>query len=122
MAEIVYKILRSRHAVTMGFPRSGISPALIHFGKGELSDILGFGFSFIEQADHCVSYVLVSPIMAKRIACEIDAFYFTAETPHVGMLWTARVFITDKIRDSSIVFSNEDQWVVLCLNTNNMED
>jgi hypothetical protein len=120
--EIVTQILRSRHKIIMRFPQPGTSPVLVHFGKGELSDILGFGFSYVEQSDHFVSSVLVSPGVAKKLVNEIDSFYFTVDTPYIGMLWTAKIIITDKIGDSNFVFSNEDQSVVLDLYTNNMEE
>jgi hypothetical protein len=59
--------------------------------------------------------------MAKRIVREIDAFFFTAETFHAGMLWTAQMIVTDRVGDFNILFSNTDQSVVLTLNTNKME-
>lgn len=118
--DIVKQILWAKNKVTMTIPEQGTSN-LVCLGIGELSDLLSFGFSYIEQEDHCVSHVLVSPLVAKRIVQEIDAFYFTADTPYAGVLWTAQMIVTDRVRDFNIVFSNEDQSVVLDLNLNKME-
>jgi hypothetical protein len=115
--EIAKQIVRSKNKITLGFPQIGTTQC-----QGKLSDFLGFGFSYVEQTDHYVSHVLVSPGMAKRLVKEIDSFYFTADTDYTGMLWTAQVLVTDKVGNSNIVFSNEDQSVVLNLNTNNMEE
>jgi hypothetical protein len=115
----VKQILRSKNKITMTIPEQG-SLNLVRLGIGELSDLLSFGFSYIEHEDHCVSHVLVSPLMAKRIVREIDAFYFTADTSHVGILWTAMMIVTNRVGDFNIIFSNEDQSVVLDLNPNKM--
>ena len=120
--EIVRQIITSKNKITLGFPRTGNSNNLICFGKGELSDVLSFGFSYVEQEDHFVNYLLVSPEMAKKIIREVDDFYLTSDTPYIGMLWTAQVMVTDKVNKSHIMFSNADQSVVLDLNTNNMEE
>ena len=118
--DVVKQIVWAKNKVTMTIPEQGTSN-LVHLGIGELSDLLSFGFSYIEQEDHCVSHVLVSPLMAKRIVQEIDDFYFTSDTPHVGVLWTALMIVTDRVGNFNIIFSNEDQSVVLDLNLNKME-
>jgi len=118
--DLIKQIVRSKNKITMRIPPDGLSPKLVRFGNGELSDLLGFGFSYVEQEDHCVSHVLVSPGIAKKIAQEIEAFYFTAETPYIGVLWTAQLLVTDRVGDFNILFSNENQSVVLDLNLNKM--
>jgi hypothetical protein len=116
--DIVKQIVWAKNKITMTIPEQGISN-LVHMGIGELSDLLSFGFSYIEQEDHCVSYVLVSPGLAKRVVQEIEDFYFTADTtPYIGILWTAQMIVTDRVGDFNIIFSNEDQSVVLALNLN----
>jgi len=119
--EIVKNILRSKKKVVMDFPQSGaVGPA--YFGLGELSDILSFGFSFVEHEDHCVEYLLVSPGTAKKIIQGIGFFQLTVDTDYLGVLWTAQVCLTDKIDNDRIIFSNKDLSVVLDLNLNKMEE
>ena len=120
MIEVVKQILRSKNKMVMTLPPLGTS-YLAYLGIGELSDLLSFGFSYVEQKDHFVSHIMVSPAMAKKVIREIDAFYFTAETPCVGMIGTAQMLITDRIGDFHIFFSNKDQSVVLDLNLHKME-
>lgn len=119
--EIVKQIVRSKNKITLEFPQVGTIQFLSEFDPVKFSDFLSFGFSYVEQSDHCVSHILVSPGTAKKLVRELDAFYFSVGKPYIGMLWTARVLVTDKIGNLSITFSNEDQSVVLNLNTNNME-
>lgn len=120
--EIVKQIVRSKNKITLGFPQAGTTQFLAEFDSGKFSDFLSFGFSYVEQSDHFVSHVLVSPGIAKKLVREIDSFYFTVGKPYIGVLWTAKVIVTDKIGDSGIFFSNENQLVVLNLNTNNIEE
>lgn len=93
-----------------------------YFGLGELSDILSFGFSFVEHEDHCVEYLLVSPGIAKKIIQDIGFFQLTVETEYLGILWTSQVYLTDKISNDRIIFSNKDLSVVLDLNLHKMEE
>ncbi len=123
MREIVKQILRAPNKISMRFPyKTGLVNLLPYFGKSELSDILSFGFSYIEHEDHCAEFLLVSPKTAKRIAKEIDAFEFMIDADCLGILWTARVILTDRVKDYRIVFSNKDMSVVLDLNINKMEE
>jgi hypothetical protein len=92
-----------------------------YFGDSEVSDILSFGFSFVEQHDHFVDYILVNPDMARRIIREIDDFQITAETEYLGQLWTARIFVTNRV-GNSVLFSNKECFTVLELNLNKMEE
>jgi len=117
--DVVRQIVRSENKTKLKLPQS--EKPLRYFGNGELSDLLGFGFSYIEHEDHFVGYILVSPGMAKRLVKEIDSFNFTVETEYVGQLWTAQVLITDKVKDN-IVFSNSDFSVVLDLYPNKIEE
>ena len=117
MIEIVKQIFRS-NKIVLDFPYTKKLERPSYFGPGELSDILSFGFSYVEHEDHCVEYLLVSPRMAKRIIQGIDAITLTIDTDYLGFLWTAHVILTDKIDDNTIVFSNKDYSVVLNLNLN----
>jgi hypothetical protein len=114
--EIVKDILWARRRVAMAYPYAHNSDRLPYFGDSELSDILSFGFSFIEHEDHCAEYLLVSVNTMKRIVKEIEAFNFTVYTGFIGVLWTSQVILTDKIGDDRILFANKDYSVVLDLN------
>lgn len=115
------EILNSKNKVLIKFPYTAKNiPS--YFGTGELSDIMSFGFSFVEHADHCVEYILASPVMALKIIREIDAFVLTAGSEHIGELWTAELFVTNRIKDDSIIFSNNDKSVVLDLNLNKIKE
>lgn len=117
MFEPIRHILTSKAKIALRFPYTNKFNNS-YFGDGELSDILSFGFSYVEQNDHCVEYILITPKMAKRIIKEIDAFNLTVNLGIFGMLWTAHVVLTDKIDNNIIVFSNADSSIVLCLDTN----
>lgn len=121
MLEVIKEILRSSNRVTLNFPYAKTGKIAPYFGDSELSDILSFGFSYVEHEDHCVECLLVTPKIAKKICSEIDTFDLTVDTDFLGYLWTARVLVTDKIPEDLIVFANKDNSVVLYLNTNKME-
>jgi hypothetical protein len=121
MIEIVKQILRS-NKIVLNFPYAKKAERPSYFGPGELSDLLSFGFSFVEHEDHCVEYILVSPTMAKRIIQEIEEITLTIETNYLGFLWTAHVILTDKINDDRIIFANKDYSVVLDLNTRTTQE
>lgn len=121
MLETVKEILRAPGRVVLNFPYTKTKSTLPYFGDSELSDILSFGFSFVEHEDHCVEYLLVSPYTAKRIIKEIDALNLLVDEDFFGFLWTAKVVLTDKISDNRVVFANRDNSVVLDLNINKME-
>ena len=122
MFETIKEILRVPNKVVLNFPYSKPTSILPYFGNSELSDILSFGFSFVEHEDHCVEYLIVRPYIAKRIIKEIDTFHLLVDEDHFGLLWTAKVLLTDKIPEGRIVFANRDNSVVLDLNINKMED
>ena len=116
MFEIVKQILRAPTKAVWNFPQSQAVDRPLLFGDSKLSDILSFGFSYVEHEDHCVEYLLITPLFAKRVIKEIDSFRLTVDTEYLGMLWTAQVVLTDKILDNTVVFSNRDFPVVLSLN------
>ena len=122
MFEVIKQILRLPNKISIKFPYSNLTKHPSYFGDSELADILSFGFSYVEHEDHCVEYLLVSPITAKRVIKEIESFNLTVDTDCLGLLWTAQVLLTDKIKDDQIFFANRDLSVILDLNTNKMED
>ena len=91
------------------------------FGESEIGNALAFGFSYIEHEDHTVQHILTGPSLMKKIIRDIDASVFTVGKDYIGELWTARLYITDRIPGDHIMFSNADLTVVLDLNLNRME-
>lgn len=99
-------IIHSDYKVSMDFP-----------GQGTLFDVLSFGFAYVESEDHFVDYVVANRHTAKRIFAEInDSEVSLSPGGGVGTLWTARLMVSDKLRDRHIVFSNSTLTVVLNLN------
>lgn len=84
--------------------------------EGELKDILNFGFSFIEHEDHVPEYIIADSKMITRMTKEMDEFSLCADKPYIGELWTSKVYMTGKIKNTSLYFSNADFSVVLNLN------
>lgn len=115
MDELIKKILRSKNRVLIKFPYAENTPS--YFGNGELSDMLSFGFSYVENEDFCVEYIIVGTEMAKRIVKEINDVILVTHN-YLGTLWTSKIILTDKVGRENIVFSNKDYSVVLDLNIN----
>ena len=91
------------------------------FGESEIGNALSFGFSYIEYEDHTVYHILTGPSLMKKVMRDIDAAVFVVGKDYIGELWTARLYLIDKIPSDHIMFSNADLTVVLDLNLNRME-
>ena len=103
----VTDIIHSDYKVSMDFP-----------GQGNLYDVLSFGFSYVESEDHIVDYVVANSHTAKRIFSEIsDSEVGFSPDGGIGRLWTAKLMLSNKLKDRHIVFSNSTLTVVLNLNT-----
>lgn len=81
-------------------------------------DVLGFGFSYIEHEDEVVTYVVMTPKIMKQAFVEVPDAKVTVCNGSIGQLWTAKLLVTDKIKDDHIYFSNEDHTKVLDLDVN----
>lgn len=91
------------------------------YDDGTVKDMLDFGFAFVEQQDHMVEYVVVGPLMAKRIIREVSDVEMNAPKGEcIGSLWTAKLMISPKVRDNKIVFSNGGSTAVLHLSVPHM--
>jgi hypothetical protein len=118
---VIWCALNSKNKVIIKFPYTDILDNPILINEEEIRDILSFGFSYIEHEDHLLEYIISAPKMIKKIIKEIDDFKFSIEEPFIGTLWTSKVYITDKLKDNQIVFSNRDFSPVLHINLHNME-
>jgi hypothetical protein len=45
----------------------------------------------------------------------IEDLKFVGDKDYIGFLWTAKVYITERVPVGEIIFSNADESVVLCL-------
>ena len=121
MLDTIRSIIHTKNKISLQFPYAGILDQPVYFGEGEISDILGFGFSYVEHEDHTVSHIIATPTWTKKILREIDQINLCVEQEYIGTLWTAKLYISDKIPEDHMIFSNQDRSVVLDLNLNKME-
>jgi len=120
--DVVRQIIRAKNKICMKFPFTGITDRSHYFGYSESADIISFGFSYVEHEDHLVEYIIASPNTAKKIIQEIEPIKLTADSSFIGVLWTGKLYVSDKTSDNHILFANSDLSVILDLNTNKMED
>jgi hypothetical protein len=87
-------------------------------GVESLEDSLNYGFSYIEHKDHIVEYIVANSALMKRIFGEVRDSVLKLESGSIGELWTARLFLSDRLSDKEIFFSNSIFSVVINLNLN----
>lgn len=90
-------------------------------GVESLEDSLNYGFSYIEHEDHIVEYIVANNKLMKRILGEVRDSVLKPEEDAIGELWTAKLYLSDKLSDKQIYFSNSVFSVVLNLNLNPKE-
>lgn len=100
----VFDILNAERAVTAVYP-----------GVGTLTDIINFGFAYVESQDNCVAYIVTHPRMMQRILSEVRDAVLDPSRISLGKLGTADLMVSKKIYEDKIIFSNIDQSVVLFL-------
>lgn len=88
-----------------------------------LENALNFGFSYLEQEDHIVEYIVTNARTMKRIFGEISESIIKPENEIIGELWTAKLLISNKLLDSQIIFSNSTFSIVIDIDLNsNLEE
>ena len=87
-------------------------------GVESLEDSLNYGFSYVEHEDHIVEYIVVNSALMKRIFGEVNDSVLKVEEGALGELWTAKLYLSDKLSDKQIFFSNSVFSVVINLNLN----
>ena len=90
-------------------------------GVESLEDSLNYGFSYVEHEDHIVEYIVVNSALMKRIFGEVNDSVLKVEEGALGELWTAKLYLSDKLSDKQIFFSNSVFSVVINLNLNPKE-
>jgi len=113
MIDIVTDIMSSPNKANMDMPGTGILDA--PFGEGALNDALGFGFSYVEQKDHFVEYIVADPKIMKRIFSEIHDSEIGTDKDYIGNLWTAKLLVSRKVKENHLIFSNKNFSTVLDL-------
>lgn len=83
-----------------------------------LADALNFGFSFIEQQDHIVEYIVANKKIMKKIFGEITDSIINPGYKSLGELWTAKLLLSNKLSDKQILLSNSEFSVVIDIDLN----
>lgn len=90
-------------------------------GVESLEDSLNYGFSYVEHEDHIVEYIVTNNALMKRIFGEVRDSVLKPENNSIGELWTAKLFLSDRLSEKEIFFSNSIFSVVINLNLNPKE-
>ena len=120
--DIVRQIIWAKNKARLKFPFTGTIDQEYFFGIGEYADIMSFGFSFVEHEDHLVEFIVANPETVKKIIQEIDPVQLTVGQEYIGMLWTGKIYVTDKLIKDQILFANADLSVILDLDINKTEE
>jgi len=104
MKDIATDIIYSKAKVSLDFKGSGLREAL------------NFGFSYIESEDHIVEYVVANCTTMKNIFGDVPEARLYPEKESIGELWTAKLHISDHLKDTEIIFSNNTFSAVINLN------
>jgi hypothetical protein len=104
MKDVASDIVYSKAKVELNFMGSGLREAL------------NFGFSYIESEDHIVEYIVANCTVMQSVLVEIPEAKLFPEKDSIGELWTAKLFISDRLKNSEIIFSNNTFSAVINLN------
>ena len=88
----------------------------LDYKGNSLRDALNLGFSYIEQHDHVVHYIIGNGKIMKKIMAEIPESVLDPDDDQIGELWTAKLLLFNKLPSSQIVFSNTNSSMILNLN------
>jgi hypothetical protein len=91
------------------------------FSGENLEDALSCGFSYVEAEDHVVFYVIGNGRTVKRIICQVPDSEIDPWDEFIGSLWTSKLAVCNRLKDTQILFANETGSVVLMLNINNIK-
>lgn len=83
-----------------------------------LDDALNFGFSYIEQQDHIVEYIVANNKVMKEILGKIEDSILKPEYKSIGELWTAKLLLSNKLSDRQLLLSNSEFSVVIDIDLN----
>ena len=110
MKYVASDIIYSKAKVSLDFKGSD---------KG-LREALNFGFSYIESEDHIVQYVVANCTTMKSLLSDIAEARLYPEKETLGELWTAKLVVSDRLKDNQLIFSNSVFSAVINLNMNNI--
>lgn len=86
-----------------------------------VKEALNFGFSYIESQDHVVEFIVANPLIMKGIFKDVPDAKVIIDDTAIGELWTAKLFLSDKLKNNQILFSNSNFSAVINLNLNQGE-
>lgn len=114
---MINNILQAKNKICLDFPKDlALDPS--RFGNSLMGEILNFGFAYVESEDSYVEYIVCDPNIMRGIIIEVPEVELAIDKKYFGKLWTAAMYITNKIKNYNIIFANTDLSVVLYLNTN----
>lgn len=106
MSKIVYDIIKSKARVN------------IDYWAEDMTDIMNFGFSYIEHEDHIVEYIVANNRVMKKIFSQVNDSILKPHNQYIGELWTAKLLLSDKLNDNQVLFSNNFFSAVINLDLN----
>ena len=89
----------------------------VDFTGDNLQDALCFGFSYIESEDHITNYIVANKKIMKNILSLPDSV-LEPSIDSIGVLWTAKLLVSNKLKDNHIIFSNNSFSAVVNINLN----
>jgi hypothetical protein len=114
--DLVWSVIHAKSRLDLTYPKFGVPLwNVLSMGQGQFADILSFGFSYVEHEDYVVETVVASPLVCTKIIRDIASARLVASAVYIGQLWTAQLYMTDKLNDTTVVFANRDLSVVLGL-------
>jgi len=87
----------------------------LSFSSEDLEDALSYGFSYVETEDHFVSYLVTNGRVMRNIVREMHDVEINPEDESIGILWTSKLMVSNKLKDNQIIFSNESGSMTLLL-------
>ena len=87
----------------------------VYPGIGTLTDIVNFGFAYVESQDSYVTHIAAHPKLMHRVLSEVKDAVLDPNGSSLGKLGTADLMTSRRMHENTIVFSNMDMGIVLSL-------
>ena len=94
----------------------------VDFTGTDITDALNFAFAYFDSEDHIVEYIVANSEIMKKVIGEIKDSVLMPEGGSLGELWTAKLFLSSKLKNNEMFFSNNTFSVVINLNLNSNSD
>jgi hypothetical protein len=94
----------------------------VDFAGTNITDALNFAFAYFDSEDHIVEYIVANGTVMKKVIGEIKDSVLNPEGQSLGELWTAKLYLSNKLKNNEMFFSNNTFSVVINLNLNSNSD